>query len=228
MHDIKAIRENPEAYDRHWSAKGRSGAAAEAVKLDAQLRAAQTSLQEAQAKRNESSKLIGMAKAKKDEAEAQRLMAEVESLKGVMATAAEEEALVGGKLKDLLASLPNIPAPDVPAGDDEHGNVEQRAWGDAKALPAGKLNAPKDHVDLGAALGGMDFEAAARMSGARFVVLKKEIARLERAIGQFMLDLQTVEHGYMEVSPPLLVKDDALFGSGQLPKFADDLFHTTD
>ncbi len=224
MHDIKAIRENPEAYDRHWSAKGRSGAAAEAVKLDAQLRAAQTSLQEAQAKRNESSKLIGMAKAKKDEAEAQRLMAEVESLKGVMATAAEEEALVGGKLKDLLASLPNIPAPEVPAGDDEHGNVEQRAWGDAKALPAGKLNAPKDHVDLGAALGGMDFEAAARMSGARFVVLKREIARLERAIGQFMLDLQTVEHGYMEVSPPLLVRDHALFGTGQLPKFADDLF----
>ena len=228
MHDIKAIRENPEAYDRHWSAKGRSGAAAEAVKLDAQLRAAQTSLQEAQAKRNESSKLIGMAKAKKDEAEAQRLMAEVESLKGVMATAAEEEALVGGKLKDLLASLPNIPAPEVPAGDDEHGNVEQRAWGDARALPAGKLNAPKDHVDLGAALGGMDFEAAARMSGARFVVLKKEIARLERAIGQFMLDLQTVEHGYTEVSPPLLVKDEALYGTGQLPKFADDLFHTTD
>ncbi|AZS21026.1 MULTISPECIES: serine--tRNA ligase [unclassified Caulobacter] len=228
MHDIKAIRENPEAYDHHWSAKGRSGAAAEAVKLDAQLRAAQTSLQEAQAKRNESSKLIGMAKAKKDEAEAQRLMAEVESLKGVMATAAEEEALVGGKLKDLLASLPNIPAPEVPAGEDEHGNVEQRAWGDAKALPAGKLNAPKDHVDLGAALGGMDFEAAARMSGARFVVLKKEIARLERAIGQFMLDLQTVEHGYTEVSPPLLVKDEALYGTGQLPKFADDLFHTTD
>ncbi|MDR7229272.1 seryl-tRNA synthetase [Caulobacter sp. BE264] len=228
MHDIKAIRENPAAYDRHWSAKGRSGAADEAVRLDAELRAAQTTLQEAQAKRNESSKLIGMAKAKKDEAEAQRLMAEVESLKGVMAAAAEAEGVAGGKLRDLLASLPNIPAPEVPAGEDEHGNVEQRSWGDAKALPAGKLNAPKDHVDLGAALGGMDFEAAARMSGARFVVLKKEIARLERAIGQFMLDLQTVEHGYTEVSPPLLVKDEALFGTGQLPKFADDLFHTTD
>ena len=228
MHDIKAIRDNPEAFDRHWSAKGRSGAAAEAVKLDAQLRAAQTTLQEAQAKRNESSKLIGMAKAKKDEAEAQRLMAEVETLKGVMATAAEEQELVGGKLKDLLASLPNIPAPEVPEGDDEAGNVEQRRWGDAAKLPAGKLNKPKDHVDLGAALGGMDFEAAARMSGARFVVLKKEIARLERAIGQFMLDLQTVEHGYTEVSPPLLVRDEALFGTGQLPKFADDLFHTTD
>jgi seryl-tRNA synthetase len=228
MHDIKAIRDNPEAFDRQWSAKGRSGAAAEAVKLDAQLRAAQTALQEAQAKRNESSKLIGMAKAKKDEAEAQRLMAEVETLKGVMATAAEEETLVGGKLKDLLASLPNIPAPEVPVGEDEAGNVEQRRWGDAAKLPAGKLNKPKDHVDLGAALGGMDFEAAARMSGARFVVLKKEIARLERAIGQFMLDLQTVEHGYTEVSPPLLVRDEALFGTGQLPKFADDLFHTTD
>lgn len=228
MHDIKAIRDNPDAFDRHWSAKGRSGAAAEAVKLDVQLRAAQTALQEAQAKRNESSKLIGMAKARKDEAEAQRLMAEVEALKGVMAAASEEEVLVGGKLKDLLASLPNIPAPEVPEGEDEHGNVEQRVWGDAKALPAGRLNAPKDHVDLGHALGGMDFEAAARMSGARFVVLKKEVARLERAIGQFMLDLQTVEHGYTEVSPPLLVKDEALFGTGQLPKFADDLFHTAD
>jgi seryl-tRNA synthetase len=228
MHDIKAIRDNPEAFDAAWSAKGRSGVTAEAVKLDTQLRAAQTALQEAQAKRNESSKLIGQAKAKKDEAEAARLMAEVEALKSVMATASEEETLVGGKLKDLLASLPNIPAADVPAGEDESGNVEKRVWGDAAKLPAGRLNAPKDHVDLGAALGGMDFEAAARMSGARFVVLKKEVARLERAIGQFMLDLQTVEHGYTEISPPLLVKSEALFGTGQLPKFADDLFHTTD
>ncbi|WP_343698506.1 serine--tRNA ligase [Caulobacter sp.] len=228
MHDIKAIRDNPEAFDLVWSAKGRSGAVAEAVKLDAQLRAAQTALQEAQAKRNEASKLIGQAKAKKDEAEAARLMAEVESLKTIMAAASEEEALVGAKLKDLLSSLPNIPAPEVPQGEDEAGNVEQRRWGDAAKLPAGRLNAPKDHVDLGAALGGMDFEAAARMSGARFVVLKKEIARLERAIGQFMLDLQTVEHGYTEVSPPLLVRDEALYGTGQLPKFADDLFHTTD
>jgi seryl-tRNA synthetase len=227
MHDIKAIRDNPEAFEAAWSAKGRSGAAAEAVKLDAQLRAAQTALQVSQAKRNDASKLIGQAKAKKDEAEAARLMAEVESLKGVMATAAEEETLVGGKLRDLLAALPNIPAPDVPPGEDEAGNVEIRRWGDASKLPAGRLNAPKDHVELGAALGGMDFEAAARMSGSRFVVLKKEIARLERALGQFMLDLQTVEHGYTEISPPLLVKDEALFGTGQLPKFAEDLFKTT-
>ncbi|MBO9557340.1 MAG: serine--tRNA ligase [Caulobacter sp.] len=227
MHDIKAIRDNPEAYEAVWSAKGRSGAAAEAVKLDTQLRAAQTALQEAQAKRNESSKLIGQAKAKKDEAEAARLMAEVEALKGVMAAAGDEETIVAAKLKDLLASLPNIPAPEVPKGEDEAGNVEVRRWGDPKALPAGKLNAPKDHVDLGAALGGMDFEAAARMSGARFVVLKNQIARLERALGQFMLDLQTVQHGYAEISPPVLVKDDALFGTGQLPKFAEDLFRTT-
>jgi seryl-tRNA synthetase len=224
MHDIKAIRDNPEAFEAAWSAKGRSGAAAEAVKLDAQLRAAQTALQVSQAKRNDASKLIGQAKAKKDEAEAARLMAEVESLKGVMASAAEEEALVGGKLRDLLAALPNIPAQDVPPGEDEAGNVEIRRWGDASKLPAGRLNAPKDHVELGAALGGMDFEAAARMSGSRFVVLKKEIARLERALGQFMLDLQTVEHGYTEISPPLLVKDEALFGTGQLPKFEADLF----
>ena len=224
MHDIKAIRDNPEAFEAAWSAKGRSGAAAEAVKLDAQLRAAQRALQEAQAKRNESSKLIGQAKARKDEAEAARLMAEVETLKGVMASAAEEEALVGGKLRDLLAALPNIPDPDVPKGEDEAGNVEVRRWGDASKLPAGRLNNPKDHVDLGAALGGMDFEAAARMSGARFVVLKKQIARLERALGQFMLDLQTEQNGYIEISPPLLVKDEALFGTGQLPKFEEDLF----
>lgn len=224
MHDIKAIRDNPEAFEAAWSAKGRSGAADQAVKLDAALRAAQTALQEAQAKRNESSKLIGMAKAKKDEAEAARLMAEVERLKDVMASAAKTEAEVGGELRDLLAALPNIPAADVPPGEDEGGNLEIRRWGDASRLPAGRLNNPKDHVDLGAALGGMDFEAAARMSGARFVVLKGQIARLERALGQFMLDMQTVQHGYTEISPPVIVRENALFGTGQLPKFEEDLF----
>jgi seryl-tRNA synthetase len=227
MHDIKAIRDNQQAYDAAWSAKGRSGAAAEAVALDAKLRAAQTALQEAQAKRNDSSKLIGQAKAKKDEAEAARLMAEVETLKGVMAAAAKTEADVGRELHDLLAALPNIPAKGVPPGEDETKNEIVRVWGDASKLPAGRLNNPKDHVDLGAALGGMDFEAAARMSGARFVVLKGQIARLERALGQFMLDLQTVQNGYTEISPPLLVKDEALFGTGQLPKFKEDLFQTS-
>ncbi|WP_426031128.1 serine--tRNA ligase [Caulobacter sp. DWP3-1-3b2] len=226
MHDIKAIRDNPEPFEAAWSAKGRSGAAAEAVALDAQLRAAQRTLQEAQAKRNDSSKLIGMAKARKDEAEAGRLMAEVETLKGVMAEAGGREGIALQQLTDLLAALPNIPAEGVPAGEDEAGNVEIRRWGDAAKLPAGRLNNPKDHVDLGAALGGMDFEAAARMSGARFVVLKGQIARLERALGQFMLDMQTVQHGYIEVSPPLLVKSNALFGTGQLPKFEEDLFST--
>ncbi|MDB5457333.1 MAG: serine--tRNA ligase [Caulobacter sp.] len=227
MHDIKAIRDNPEPFERAWSAKGLSGKTVEAIKLDAQLRAAQTALQDAQAKRNDASKRIGMAKAQKDEVSAQALMAEVETLKTLMAEASELEAKLGGELRDLLAGLPNIPAPDVPPGEDEAGNIEVRRWGDPAALPAGRLNKPKDHVDLGAALGGMDFEAAARMSGARFVMLKGQVARLERALGQFMLDLQTTQHGYLEVSPPLLVKDEALFGTGQLPKFADDLFHTT-
>ena len=224
MHDIKAIRDNPEAFEAAWSAKGRSGAAAEAVKLDAQLRATLTEAERAQARRNELSKQIGQAKAKKDEALAADLMSQVEQLKNIGADQGRVHARTSRKLHDLLASLPNIPAPEVPRGEDEAGNAEVRRWGDASKLPAGRLNNPKDHVDLGAALGGMDFEAAARMSGARFVVLKKQVARLERALGQFMLDLQTEQNGYTEISPPLLVRDHALFGTGQLPKFAEDLF----
>lgn len=223
MHDIRAIRENPELYEKAWAAKGRSGAAAQAVELDAKLRAAKLALETAQSRRNEASKLIGQAKAKKDEVEAQRLMAEVEQVKGVLAEQAEVERAVSAELHDLLAALPNIPLPDVPAGADEHENVEVRRWGEPFAI-----SNPKDHVDLGEGLGLVDFEAAARMSGARFVVLKGQIARLERAIGQFMLDLQTQEHGYTEVSPPLLVNDAAAYGTDKLPKFADDLFKTTD
>ena len=223
MHDIRAIRETPELYETAWAAKGRSGAAAQAVELDAKLRAAKLALETAQSRRNEASKLIGQAKARKDEAEAQRLMAEVEQVKTVLAEQAEVERAVSGELHDLLAGLPNIPFPDVPAGADEHDNVEVRRWGEPFAI-----SAPKDHVDLGEGLGLVDFEAAARMSGARFVVLKGQVARLERAIGQFMLDLQTREHGYTEVSPPLLVNDAAAYGTDKLPKFADDLFQTTD
>jgi seryl-tRNA synthetase len=223
MHDIRAIRDNPELYEKAWAAKGRSGVAAEAVALDAKVRAAQTVLQEAQAQRNASSKLIGQAKAQKNEAEAQRLMAEVEALKATLAEQGEIEAAAGAQLRDLLASLPNLPAPDVPPGEDENANVEVRRWGAPRDIAA-----PKDHVDLGEGLGLVDFEAAARMSGSRFTVLKGEIARLERALGQFMLDLQTREHGYLEVSPPLLVRDEAVFGTGQLPKFSEDLFRTTD
>lgn len=223
MHDIRAIRETPELYEKAWAAKGKSGAAAEAIALDAKLRAAKLALETAQSRRNEASKLIGQAKAKKDEAEAQRLMAEVEQVKVVLAEQAEIERAVSEELQGLLAQLPNIPLPDVPAGAGEDDNVEVRRWGEPNAIAN-----PRDHVDLGERLGMIDFEAAARMSGARFVILKGQIARLERAIGQFMLDMQTQEHGYTEVSPPLLVNDAAAYGTDKLPKFADDLFKTTD
>ena len=227
MHDIKAIRDNPEAYDAAWAKRGLAPQSSAILAIDQRLRAAQTAGQEAQSKRNEASKLIGQAKGRKDEAEAARLMEAVEGFKVDLAAAGDAEKVESEALRGLLASLANLPADDVPLGEDEHGNVEVRRWGDPKDVPAATLNKPKDHVDLGEGLGMMDFEAAARMSGARFVVLKSQIARLERALGQFMLDLQTVQNGYMEVSPPLLVKDEALFGTGQLPKFAEDLFRTT-
>jgi seryl-tRNA synthetase len=223
MHDIRAIRENPELYERHWAAKGMSGRVAEILDLDGKLRAAQTALQAAQAERNDSSKKIGQAKASKDEAEATRLMAHVETLKKTLEEQTELEREFGELLRQMLAALPNLPAADVPVGEDENDNVEVRRWGEPRAIAE-----PRDHVDLGEGLGLLDFEAAARMSGARFAVIKGQLARLERALGQFMLDVQTQEHGYTEVSPPLLVRDEAAFGTGQLPKFAEDLFRTTD
>jgi seryl-tRNA synthetase len=223
MHDIRAIRDNPADYDRAWAARGLAAQTPALLALDSALRAAQTALQEAQSRRNEASKLIGMAKAHKDEARAAELMAEVEALKAVLATQTEIEKSAGDSLRAALAALPNPPADDVPIGQDESCNVEVRRWGEPFAIVD-----PKDHVDLGQDAGLMDFEAAARMSGARFVVLKGQLARLERAIGQFMLDMQTREHGYLEVSPPILVRDEAVFGVGQLPKFAEDLFRTTE
>jgi seryl-tRNA synthetase len=223
MHDIRAIRENPELYEKAWAAKGSPGRVADILALDEKLRAAQTALQTAQAERNDASKKIGQAKAAKDEGEAQRLMAQVEALKATLEDQAGVERDTAAALKAIVESLPNIPAPDVPEGKDEHDNVEVRRWGEPNAVAK-----PKDHVDLGEGLGLMDFEAAARMSGARFVVLKGQIARLERALGQFMLDFQTQENGYTEVSPPLLVNDAAAYGTDKLPKFADDLFQTTD
>ncbi|HUO12463.1 MAG TPA: serine--tRNA ligase [Caulobacteraceae bacterium] len=222
MHDIRAIRDDPDAFDRAWGSRGLSAQTPELLALDEALRAAQTALQAAQSRRNEASKLIGQAKAKKDEAAAQALMAEVEGLKGVITAETAAEIDIGAELRARLAALPNRPAADVPAGEDEHGNVEVRRYGEPY-----DIENPKDHVDLGARL-GMDFETAARMSGARFVVLRSQLARLERALGHFMLDLQTQEHGYTEISPPLLVRDEAVFGVGQLPKFEADLFHTTD
>lgn len=224
MHDIRAIRENPQVYVAGWSSRGvdqADGLVADILRLDAELRHAQTTGRDALAKRNAASKLIGAAMGRKDMAEADRLKAEVEALKGDIATAAEVEARVGKELRDLLAGLKNLAAEDVPDGEDEAGNVEVSRWGTPReGGPA------KDHADLGEALGMLDFEGAAKMSGARFAVLKGQLARLERAVGQFMLDLQTDQHGYLEVNPPLLVRDDAMFGTGQLPKFEEDLFST--
>jgi seryl-tRNA synthetase len=223
MHDIKAIRDDPEAFDRAWASRGLAPQTPELLRLDAELRRVLTEQQEAQAIRNDLSKRIGQAKAKQDEAEAQRLMTEVESFKAVLGEGSAKEAALRAALDEKLAALPNAPDADVPVGEDEHGNVELRRYGEPNTIEH-----PKDHVDLGAGLGMMDFEAAARMSGARFVVLRRELARMERALGQYMLDLQTQEHGYTEVSPPLLVRSEAVFGVGQLPKFAEDLFRTTD
>ncbi len=222
MHDIRAIRDNPAAFGSGWSSRGVEDAQAivdRALELDRQLRAAQTAGQEALAKRNAASKLIGAAMAKKDMAEAERLKGEVESLKGEIAAQEAVEAEAGKELRDLLAAQKNLAADDVPDGEDEAGNVEAARWGEPR-----KDGPAKDHADLGEALGLLDFEAAAKMSGARFAVLKGGLARLERAIGQFMLDVQTAEHGYLEVNPPYLVRDEAMFGTGQLPKFEDDLF----
>lgn len=226
MHDIRAIRENPQVYVAGWSSRGMTGDDARGLvarieELDKELRHAQTTGQDALAKRNAASKLIGAAMGRKDTAEADRLKAEVEALKGDIAAAAEVEARVGKELRDLLAAQKNLAAEDVPDGEDEAGNVEVSTWGEPR-----RTGPAKDHADLGEALGMLDFEAAAKMSGARFAVLKGQLARLERAVGQFMLDMQTDQHGYLEVNPPLLVRDEAMFGTGQLPKFEDDLFRT--
>ena len=222
MHDIKAIRETPDAYVAGWASRGvtdAQGVVDTLLALDVDLRAAQTTGQEALTQRNAASKLIGAAMAKKDLAEAERLKGEVESLKAAIATAGEVEAEKARALKDLLAAQQNLAASDVPDGADEAENVEVSRWGTPR-----RTGPARDHADLGEALGLLDFEAAARMSGSRFAVLKGGLARLERAVGQFMLDMQTVQHGYLEVNPPYLVKDDAMFGTGQLPKFEEDLF----
>jgi seryl-tRNA synthetase len=224
MHDIRAIRENPALYDAAWARRGLPPQAGGIIDLDVKLRAASTAKQEAEAARNAASKAIGQAKAQKNDAEAQRLMSQVAALKGRIDQAGAEEARWQKERDELLAALPNLPAPEVPDGGDENDNVEVRRW---YMKPGGEppaLDLTADHVTLGEALGMMDFEAAARLSGARFVVLKGALARMERALAAFMLDLQTSEFGYTEVAPPLLVRDPAMFGTGQLPKFVDDQF----
>ena len=223
MHDIKAIRDHPAAFVSGWSSRGVEDAAGlvdRILALDTALREAQTAEQTALAKRNESSKLIGAAMGRKDLVEAERLKGEVESLKGEIAAAGEAATRTGKELHDLLAAQKSLAADDVPEGADEAGNLlVGQPWGTPR-----EGGPSKDHADLGEALGLLDFEAAAKMSGSRFAVLKGGLARLERAIGQFMLDLQTAEHGYLEVNPPYLVRDEAMFGTGQLPKFEEDLF----
>lgn len=225
MHDIRAIRENPTAYaaalSRRPTVDGVSEIAA-IMALDEKVRAAILRKQEAEQARNAKSKEIGKAKASKDEALAQSLMADVSAAKQTIEDAGKEEADATRERDDLLARLPNVPLEDVPQGADEHGNVEVRRHGDPRKFSY----APKDHADIGEKLGLMDFEAATRMSGARFVVLKGQLARLERALTQFMLDIQTGENGYVEHAAPLLVRGHAMYGTGQLPKFEDDLFQT--
>lgn len=223
MHDIRLIRENPAAFDTGLARRGLSSLSTEILALDERSRALKTELQQGQARRNEASKAIGAAMAAKDMEKAEALKAEVAALKESMPALENEDRDVSERLHAMLAAIPNLPAPDVPEGEDETANVEVARWGN----PPQFTFTPQDHADFGPAL-GLDFEAAAALSGARFAALRGQMARLHRALAQYMLDRQSGENGYEEVNPPLLVRDDALFGTGQLPKFAEDLFRTTD
>jgi seryl-tRNA synthetase len=223
MHDIRVIRENPDAFATGLGRRGLDGAglAQNLLAKDRALRELLTRLQTQQARRNEASKLIGQAKQKKDEAQAKALMDEVSGLKDAIQQGEAEQRELEAGLRDALAVIPNIPAADVPDGADESANVPvvARAFGKPPSI-----DNPKQHFEIGEALGQMDFERAAKVSGARFVYLKSDLARLERALGAFMLDTHTQQFGYTEVSPPVLVRDSAMFGTGQLPKFEEDLF----
>ena len=234
MFDIKWIRANAEAFDAAVSRrKGVSVRASDLLAIDDKRRDIIVRLNEAQERRNSLSKQIGQAKAQKDEARAQELMAEVGRLKDFIPQGEADERAVELELRNALSVIPNLVFDDVPDGTDETGNVEYfgrngspETAAKARAPKPSYAFAPKEHYEIGEAMGLMDFETAAKLSGSRFVVLKGQVARLERAIGQFMLDLHTTEHGYTEVQPPLLVRDEALFGTNQLPKFEEDLFFT--
>src|SRR5580698_8919715 len=222
MHDIRVIRENPEAFDEGLRRRGLSPRAESLVALDEKRRAAILALQMAQERRNAISKQIGVAMARKDTAAADDYRAEVAGLKATMPELEATEREAGAALDVELAAIPNLPLADTPDGKDENDNVELRQHGIPPAFPKGFE--PEEHFQIGERLGLMDFDAAAKMSGARFVVLKGALARLERALEQFMLDLHTSEHGYVEIAPPVLVRDTAMFGTAQLPKFEDDQF----
>lgn len=223
MHDLRFIRDNPDRFDAALAMRGVKPVARKILELDEERRQLTTRLQEMQSRRNEASKAIGRAMGQGDTDRAEALKAEVADIKKTMPQVEEEERARGSALNDLLASIPNLPADGVPEGEDENDNVEISRW----TTPHSHHFTPREHADIGPPL-GMDFETAAAMSGARFTFLRGQMARLNRAIGQFMLDLQTEENGYTECAPPLLVRDEAVFGTGQLPKFAEDLFRTTD
>jgi seryl-tRNA synthetase len=220
MHDIKLIRDNPEGFDAARARRGLDPAAARLLALDDARKAAIAQLQSAQERRNAASKEIGVAMKEKDSAKAEALKAEVAEIKEKWTELEETERAAVKALETALAELPNSPLAEVPHGKDEHDNVEVLKWGELRVFDF----EPKEHFDIGEGLGLMDFETASKLSGARFVVNKGQLARLERALAQFMLDLHTDQHGYTEVAPPLLVRDDAMFGTAQLPKFREDQF----
>ncbi|MEM0899960.1 MAG: serine--tRNA ligase [Pseudomonadota bacterium] len=223
MLDIRFIRENPDALDTALAKRGAEAASSAVLAADEERRLHVAKVQEAQARRNAASKEIGAALRSGNSEEAEKLKAEVGEIKTFLQAAEDTERELTAKLDSVLAALPNFPLDDVPVGADEEANVEVRTVGDKPSFDF----TPKEHFELGESLGQMGFETAAKLSGSRFTVLSAGLARLERALGQFMLDVHTQEHGYTEVSPPLLVRDDAMFGTGQLPKFGEDLFKTT-
>jgi seryl-tRNA synthetase len=223
MHDIRFIRENPEAFDAALARRGVEPVSAGILDLDARRRAATAKVQDGQARRNEASKAIGQAMGQGDKDKADSLKAEVAELKQTMPKLEEEDRQLAAALEAAMAALPNLPADDVPVGASEDENVVLGTWGTPRTFSF----APQEHADIGPAL-GLDFETGAAISGARFTFLRGGIARLHRALGQFMLDHQTGVNGYTECAPPLLVRDEAVYGTGQLPKFAEDLFRTTD
>jgi seryl-tRNA synthetase len=220
MHDIKWIREHKEEFDRGLKRRGLPPEADKLLAIDERRRAAIQKAEAALARRNAASREIGAAKKSNEEAVAQGLMSEVARLKEEIPALEAQEKQLSKELDDALAQIPNLPLPDVPDGNDATDNVEHHRFGAKRTYGF----TPQQHFDLGEALEQMDFETAAKLSGARFVVLKSSLARLERALAQFMLDVHTGEHGYTEVAPPLLVRDDVMFGTAQLPKFADDQF----
>src|SRR3984957_15938052 len=224
MHDIRAIREDPEAFDKGLRRRGLSPRAESLVALDERRRAAILALQTAQERRNAVSKQIGVAIARKDIVAADDYRAEVAGLKATMPELEATERDAAAALDAELAAIPNLPLHDTPDGKDEDDNIEISRHGIPPAFP--ERFEPEEHFQIGERLGLMDFDAAAKLSGARFVVLKGAVARLERALEQFMLDLHTSEHGYVEIAPPVLVRDAAMFGTAQLPKFKEDKFQT--